>query len=750
MKKGLSTLALLTSASLTFGQMTVDDDFSPAWYVQNVLLGAGVTASNITYNGQAGTTPSNQVGRFYAPGTNLQLDSGVVLSSGLVVSDPNNFVFGANGNVTDFAANSMGTFQSDPDLVLLSGQSINDAAVLEFDFVPIGDSIKFRYVFGSEEYPGYTCSSFNDAFGFFLSGPGINGPYTNNAINIALVPGTNIPISINTVNSGVSSSGVNTLCDQADPNWQANSIYFVDNAAQAGVTVTYDGFTTVLTAFSIVQCGQPYHIKLAIGDGTDQTLDSGVFLEGGSFTSPPFVPSLQPGPGIVGTNTILESCFDVDFIFTRNGDSTNAATIQIETSGTATAGVDYVPPFPSEITFAPLQTEVHFSLNAPMDVDGPESLIINVISPSNCTADTLNIPFTFVIDAMDPLIAIGDAFLIDCGESVQLTPTVTGGFGAYGYQWSVNGASTDTSILYTPTQVQDVTVLITDSCGLSTTGFFAVELTQPPPITASLTGPDPMVEGCDAATITIHRPAGTSGDLLITTEHTGTASQGADYSITSPIIISGNNPTVTAEVTPLEDNSSEGEESVVITAAYTNACQQAVTATVSTDIIDADPIELTSLSPVVIACGSDSVPLLAEASGGVGSLDYLWSNGYTGPTSYVSNSLDGIYNVTVTDDCNHTRTAQVIVDPQCEIVIPNVISPNGDGDNDYFYIQGILASRSTVRIFNRWGQVVFEQVNYQNNWAAADLPDGTYFYEVKVDSKPDPYVGNVTVLKNRR
>ncbi|MBK7946535.1 MAG: choice-of-anchor L domain-containing protein [Flavobacteriales bacterium] len=42
--------------------------------------------------------------------------------------------------------------------------------MLEFDFIPTGDTLRFRYVFGSEEYPNYTCGSVNDVFGFFLSG----------------------------------------------------------------------------------------------------------------------------------------------------------------------------------------------------------------------------------------------------------------------------------------------------------------------------------------------------------------------------------------------------------------------------------------------------------------------------------------------------------------------------------------------------------------------------------------------------
>ncbi|HNR54963.1 MAG TPA: choice-of-anchor L domain-containing protein, partial [Flavobacteriales bacterium] len=171
----------LRTIALSFGgvlgsslpaQLLVDGTLTPEQLVQNVLLGGGVTVSNITFNGVAMAPVSEQAGSFIAPaGSNLGLEAGLILSSGLVVSDPDNFDYGANGDVDDFASNQMGG-GSDADLELLSGQAINDAAILEFDFVPTGDSLQFRYVFGSEEYPSFTCSNYNDAFGFFLSGPG--------------------------------------------------------------------------------------------------------------------------------------------------------------------------------------------------------------------------------------------------------------------------------------------------------------------------------------------------------------------------------------------------------------------------------------------------------------------------------------------------------------------------------------------------------------------------------------------------
>ncbi len=711
-------------------QLSVDQGLTPEQLVQDVLLGSGVQVSNITFNGAPGNTLTEQAASFDGTNCNVGIAQGIMLATGSVLNamGPN------NSGSSSLGGGNFG--QTDPDLLLLSGNaSINDAAVLEFDFIPIGDSIQFQFVFGSDEYLEFV-NSINDAFGFFLSGPNINGPYSNNSINIALIPNTTDPVTINTVNDVV------------------NSAYYVNNGD--GFTAPYnadeqylqfDGMTVVLTAKAAVACGEVHHIKIAVGDASDTVWDSAVFLEGGSFTSSPFVPDLAPGPGIVG-DTLYESCFDVTFLFTRTGDTTIAATVDLVIGGTATPGVDYSPPFPAQINFAPNQTSVIVQLNAPPDADGLETIEITVISPSPCSADSLALDFTFFIDQPDPLIAIGQAFMLDCGESTLLTPTITGGYGAYNYQWST-GATTPT-LYYTPIQVADVTVLVIDTCGVQTTGFFAVELSPPPPISATLTGPDPLIEGCDEATLSVTRPSGISGDLLVNLHHTGAASSGADYNLGASIVIPGGSGTVNIPVNPTEDNVEEGSEAMIVIVGYSNACQQEVTDTVEAIIVDAPPIVIETEPLLIIPCGTDSIPLVAVLSGGVGALSTQWSNGNTGPTAYVPNSVDGTYTVNVTDDCGHLSSATVVVDPQCAIIIPNVISPNGDGQNDVFFIEGILASNSTVRIFNRWGQLVYESVNYKNNWAAPGLSDGTYFYEVKVDRDPEAYTGTLTVLSNDR
>jgi len=222
------TFTGLTSMS---GQLVIDNAINANAAVQNVLLGEGVTASNITFQGE-----NAQIGGFTCNGCGLGIGNGVVIGSGNVdgADGPNNSG-SFNQGPPDFT-DGVG----DGDLEQLSGMSLNNTAVLEFDFVPTGDSLAFNYVFSSEEYPEYV-NSVNDAFGFFLSGPGLNGPYSNSAMNIALISGSTVPISINTVNDF------------------ENAQYYVDNTGGIA-NVQADGLTTVLTAYAEVICGENYHI----------------------------------------------------------------------------------------------------------------------------------------------------------------------------------------------------------------------------------------------------------------------------------------------------------------------------------------------------------------------------------------------------------------------------------------------------------------------------------------------------------
>ncbi len=260
---------LAISPFCAHAQMMVDHSVTAQQMVEDIFQGINVTIGEVTINGLPG-------------------DSALAYSGAYAYEGPYPFPVEGVTMLTGDTFSYMGSGLSDPDLQVLSGHPIYDAMVLEFDFVPDEDTLVFEYVFASLEYLNFTCSPFNDVFGFFLSGPGIAGTFSNDAINIARVPGTEVPVSINTVNSGVPSNSYDgQYCDQADPDWQDNQVYFtsMDSAA----VFQYTGMTVVLQAVAAVTPGETHHIKLAIGDASDSFLDSGFFLQAASFRSVPFL-----------------------------------------------------------------------------------------------------------------------------------------------------------------------------------------------------------------------------------------------------------------------------------------------------------------------------------------------------------------------------------------------------------------------------------------------------------------------------
>ncbi|MEP7169494.1 MAG: choice-of-anchor L domain-containing protein, partial [Bacteroidota bacterium] len=228
MKKIYLLFGIIFSISANvFAQLSVVSSL-PADTLVAKILGTGVTVSNITYNGAAVAS-----GTFtWGASGNGGFANGIILTSGSasVAANPNT-------GTGQGQSNNLG---GDPQLTTLTTGTTLDATVLEFDFSVASDSVAFNYIFASDEYDDFVGSSFNDVFGFFISGPGIVGTK-----NIAIIPSTTTSVAINNVNNGFASTFAN-------PTGPCNHCAYYRTNPFNAITTAYDGLTTVLTAGSLV------------------------------------------------------------------------------------------------------------------------------------------------------------------------------------------------------------------------------------------------------------------------------------------------------------------------------------------------------------------------------------------------------------------------------------------------------------------------------------------------------------------
>ncbi|MFM1874331.1 MAG: hypothetical protein RL266_68 [Bacteroidota bacterium] len=584
-------------------------------YVENVLLGSCVTASNITFVGTA-----NAAGTFDGNGTALGLTDGVILTSGqaAMAMGPD------NANSRGFGNGGAG----DPDLtVLASGFQTYDASILEFDFIPQSDTLRFNYIFGSEEYPEYVNSGYNDVFGFFISGPGIAGPFSGGAVNIALIPGTSTPVAIDNVNNGYSGSEpASGPCD--------NCQYYVDNSS--GPAVQYDAYTTVLTAQVVVTPCQTYHIKIAIADAGDGALDSGVFLEAGSFSaSGEDAVELAAVSGVSG---VSEGCDIGSFVFRRlTGASNNSPlTVGYTVSGTATPGTDYTA-LPGSITIPAGQDSVILNIQGILDftAEGIETVILDLAGGGcSCTAPP-SVSMNILDNDTQLSLSTTGTTTICLGESANLTADPGGSVTPYVSGWN-NGAPAGNNVSVSPITTTTYTYSVTDACGgqsLSSSETVTV-------ITPDFTVDDD--EQCfDGNTFSFTNTGATGG----TVSHLWDFGDGNDSNFENPTYSYAN----------------PGDYTVTHTVIYIAAgCTASADALIR---VFPEPSALIIVDQNVSCAGASDGALSSFVSGGTSPYAYLWSpNGET--TASISGLNVGAYGLTVTDanGCTDALSASIIQD----------------------------------------------------------------------------------------
>lgn len=241
----------------------------------------GLQCENI---GSVQVTGIPQAFGVFSNGQALGLNSGLVMSTGHLELDT---VY----NADYFSSTGFG-FPGDNDINAVTQQGIPsyDALTITFNFTPtITDTIRFNYIFASEEYPEYAMSSFNDRFLFLVS---------ENAgvpINVAVLPGTSTVVEINSVNHIVNPS-----------------LYIANDASVPSYDFfPFDGYTIPLEAKFFVQAGNTYTIKLVIADVGDDVFDSAIFLdEQGSYSSLSGTLAVNGNPATDGVIQIFDAAQD--------------------------------------------------------------------------------------------------------------------------------------------------------------------------------------------------------------------------------------------------------------------------------------------------------------------------------------------------------------------------------------------------------------------------------------------------------
>ncbi len=337
--------------------------YTPQELVLDILISGCVEAMNIQYTGH-----NDAIGYFSNAHHLIGISDGIIMSSGRVITalGPNN-------------SGSSGTNLGQPGDALLQSLvngTTYDAAILQFNFIPATDLVEFRYVFASEEYPEYAGSSFNDVFAFFISG----GPENYNNYNIARLPGTSIPVTINNVNHFT------------------NSQYYVSNWSPATINIEYDGFTVVLTAMAAVTPCQTYTMRLGVADVADGIYDSAVFLEAGSFFSGASVQADNISD-VGDSNDIWEGCSNTYIISLIEG-ADNSQDIIIDVAidhanSTAVEGEDFSY-FPDQLIIPAGQTSVSFDYQAYDIEDGDIFFIVSFFTSCPCG----NIPADPIVDTI--------------------------------------------------------------------------------------------------------------------------------------------------------------------------------------------------------------------------------------------------------------------------------------------------------------------------------------------------------------
>ncbi|WMI68759.1 choice-of-anchor L domain-containing protein [Mangrovimonas sp. YM274] len=640
--------------------------------------------SNISYSTGTDYESVNGIAYFYTESPGFPFDDGIMLASG-------NASLADGPNVSTTASSGSWDWPGDMDLEEFVNGNTYNASIIEFDFVPFADEISFDFIMASEEYNGasFECN-YSDAFAFLLTDEA--GVTTN----LAVLPGTTTPILVTNIHPQ------NTACGPM------NEQYFGGYTPDDLPPMIYDGRTVEFTAFSEVNVGETYHIKLVMADEGDSALDSAVFLRAGSFDLGTFdlgIDITQANGNAVcqGESIILSTGADsVEHVWYKDGfvvEGETGSTLEITEGGQYSAQVIFSPTCTEDDTifveFIPSP-----AISEPMDLEVCSETQIGV----------------FDLTENDILVL---------GELDASLYTIS-------YHLTEQEAMDDVNPLTSPytniSSPQTVWVRVLSlETGCVSYDTFELILTAP-------------------------THTATSVDLL-ECDNDGDGVAEYDLDAHSTYILDGQDAAA-YNVTYYASEQDAMDAANPLASPYTSAGNETVWVRVETvglpDCYVTNSFMLTiGTSPMTsftedfeyIVCIGDDVPVTIEATPENYTEDEVSINWYQdevlieGEHGLTLPVLEaGLYEIEVifNDTGCIAITEQVMESVVCEF--PQGISPNGDGLNDSFELSNFQVHR--IEIFNRYGTLVYSKNDYTNEWYGQtndgdELPVGTYFYTIE-------------------
>ena len=656
----------------------------------------------------------------------------------------------------------------DPDLTQttanLFGANYNPAIhqqynliVVEFDIVANLDYFEFWYTFASREYQGYTCSgSYNDVFGFYVTGPNPNDPANPyNGENIALIPTdltqtsfTTTPVSINSLNQGFSTSGTGINCDNANPNWQDDSIFFNQNFGPQNVDFYFTGYTKPLRAFIPAECHETYHMKLAICDMRDGILGSAVMFEKGSLSSPVDV-TVESAPNVYpDTNGwYYEGCGTASLTFKRPSlpdfaPGTGDLQVDFTLGGDAIYGIDYDflnNPWSDHIVIPNWDNEFTLYINPFADgiFEGEEDLIIQIphLAGESCNSDFVEVELV-IADYPELEIELVDELEVHCpGDEVTFEVFVSGGLpinstDPYNVHWSQIGYAYQQTV--NPEETTTYYVEIEDLCP---------EYNYLDSVVVNVSiWPELVIDDLEDQYICT--------DIADRYEFLDNKVHGGDGVFTYSWVDLSTGDEVSTEENPLLF---AGEYEVTLR----DGCENQATNTVTIylyEVPDAEILAEEQGEERTMQFSINEFPINTNIAFML--VDYTWDFGDGSPLVVNKGPVlhqypeFGFYTVTLTvtneRGCEKVFTKTIEVAPFMNI--PTIFTPNGDGNNEGF---NPVSSRNytsfEMQIYDRWGKEIFESDDINTKWYGKTKEgemcgEGVYVYKIKVKypNYPEP------------